>query len=86
MEEKIDQKQIYCPKLGHHLTFKYCRGENAGYACQKILKCWSQVNSMRDIVTEKISQNELKLAPSPPQAKITSLIALIEKAKERMNN
>ena len=85
MKEAIDQQQIYCPKLGHHLTFEYCKGENAGYACQKVLKCWSLINSMRDIVTEKIARNELKLAPTPPQPKITSIITLIEKAKKRMN-
>jgi hypothetical protein len=29
-----------CPRLGHELTFGYCRQESRGKPCRLILDCW----------------------------------------------
>ena len=35
-----DSEDIRCRKLGHNLTFKYCRKESVDEPCAKIIDCW----------------------------------------------
>ena len=35
-----DSEEIRCRKLGHNLTFKYCRKESVDEPCGSIIDCW----------------------------------------------
>jgi len=79
-----DDYKIRCPRLGHSISFSYCRSENMGIPCFKTLDCWHEhfpvAEYLRDLMTtdewEKVFQGERK-------TKVISLLELIEKARKR---
>jgi hypothetical protein len=79
--DQYDNHEIYCRKLGHHLYFSYCRKENIGEPCSKIMSCWSQridisgflKNHHADFLK---SQDEMSQKP-----KIASIIDIINQVK-----
>jgi hypothetical protein len=76
-----DEESIYCRKLGHHLKFNYCRRESGDLPCSVVAKCWLDKIPISDFLNEHFSAEELNKAFSPPTAKVTSLIDLIQKAQ-----
>jgi hypothetical protein len=79
-----DDYKIRCPRLGHQISFSYCRSENLGLPCFKTLDCWYD-----HFLVEKFLRQELTPEQweerfiSPPKPKILSLLELIEQAKKR---
>ncbi len=86
MKTKFDTKKIYCRKLGHHLTFKYCREENLGMPCAKILDCWYDKIHIHDYLGEFYVSDDLNYLYKSQTPKITSILNLIEDAKRRVTN
>lgn len=82
MIESHDQKEIYCRKLGHHLTFSYCRHENMGRLCAKIKDCWWQKMDIQDFLSRNYSRDQLEHLDSPAPAKIASILELIQRARQ----
>ena len=81
MKDYFDTELIYCRKLGHHLRFNYCRQEKSGLPCTKIFDCWFMRLPVRDFIAENYTNEEISYLSEPPQSKITSLLTLIERAK-----
>ena len=40
MSENYDHLQYHCPRLGHEVTFSYCRQEGNRIPCSRIVACW----------------------------------------------
>lgn len=78
-----DKTQIYCRKLGHHLTFLYCRTTEGSNLCPKILDCWFEVFDVRAFLEQHYTEPEIETVFKAPQPKVASLIELIEKARKR---
>jgi hypothetical protein len=80
-----DDKKIYCRKLGHHLTFQYCRRENKGLPCKKIIDCWFEKFNIQSYLQEYYKESELKHIFEAPRPKMTTLLDLIKQAQERIS-
>jgi hypothetical protein len=77
-----------CRRLGHEITFGYCRRENFGKPCRLILDCWWERFDVRGflhahLTAEAISQLE-GTAVAPPPPKMQSLLDLIQQTKKRL--
>jgi hypothetical protein len=79
-----DDYLIRCPRLGHQITFSYCRSENRGHPCFKTLDCWYEHFEVEVFLRGELSPDEWEsLFGGPPKPKMLSLIELIEQAKKR---
>jgi hypothetical protein len=78
-----DDFEIRCPRLGHHLSFSYCRVENKGLPCHKIVDCWYRHFMIEDFLRKELSAEEWeRVFNQPAKPKVLSLIELIEEAKK----
>ena len=73
----------HCRKLGHHLTFHYCRTTDGAALCPKILDCWFELFDIRAYLEQHYSKAEIDVLLEPPKPKVATLLELIEKAKRR---
>jgi len=74
-----------CPRLGNPVPFNYCEicGDDQ-QPCFKILDCWWEHFDVVQYLRDNLSEDQFKLlmaARSKP--KVTSLLELIEQAKNR---
>jgi hypothetical protein len=84
MDKSYDSREIYCRKLGHYLTFRYCRSERDGLPCGKITDCWFDKIPIGEYLRDNYSPGELAGSIGPPPAKAATLVAMIEQARRRM--
>ncbi|RLB14284.1 MAG: hypothetical protein DRG82_14085 [Deltaproteobacteria bacterium] len=76
--------QIRCPRLGHQIYFSYCRTENSGLPCFKVLDCWSPHFPVEEYLKSDLTPEEWeKVFEKKPKPKMLSLVELIEQAKKR---
>jgi hypothetical protein len=78
-----DDYEIRCPRLGHQISFSYCRKENKGLPCFKTLDCWYSHFLVEEFMRKELTEEEWETAFSrPTQLKTVSLVELIEQAKK----
>jgi hypothetical protein len=82
MEQKFDTRQGYCRKLGHQLTFKYCREEHLGLPCLKIRDCWFSGIDIDQFLQQNYQPEEIDHLGNIQQPKIGTIIELIQQARE----
>jgi hypothetical protein len=76
--------KIRCPRLGHMITFSYCRVENMGLPCFKTLDCWFQHFMVEAYFQQELSPEKWEeVFNRPRKTKVLSLIELIEQAKKK---
>ena len=73
----------YCRVLGHYIPFKYCRTQQNGIPCAKILDCFHERIPIQEFIDAHYGESEKKNIFKEPAPKIHSIIELIEKAKAR---
>jgi hypothetical protein len=79
-----DDYEIRCPRLGHPITFSYCRSESMGLPCFKTLDCWFHFFDVEDWLRETLTQEEWDRAFQPSgKTKVMSILELIEQARNR---
>ena len=79
-----DNYRIRCPRLGHQITFSYCRTESGGLPCFKTLDCWYAHFLVEDFLREVLTGEEWERAfERPVRPKMVSLVELIQQAKDR---
>lgn len=82
-----DTFQIRCSKLGHQIHFSYCRKENTGLPCARILTCWHPYFSVTEYLRRELTEEEWQNAIEKPiQPKVLTLIELIEQAQKSKKN
>jgi len=91
MEKKIDSPderlEIRCPRLGHQIRFSYCRIENRGGPCFKILDCWHAHFDIEAHLRRELSQREWQeMVDRPPKPKVLTLVELIAEAKKGLDD
>jgi len=75
--------QIRCPRLGHQISFDYCRHENQGLPCFKTLDCWYPHFLVEEYLrTELRPEDWDRIFSKPAKPKMISLLDLISQAKE----
>jgi hypothetical protein len=84
---KYDALEIRCPRLGHELTFAYCRREAGDLPCQRAIKCWESFFPVETHLRESLTPGEWeRFAGQVPQDKRVTLFDLIEQARARVRN
>jgi hypothetical protein len=77
-----------CPRLGHELTFGYCRQETGGKPCRLILDCWWERFDVRSFLQAHLPEEAMaqveRASASPPPSKVLSLLEMIQQAKDRI--
>ena len=77
-----DTVKIRCPRLGHQISFSYCRRENQGLPCFKTLDCWHSHFSVVAYLRKELTPEQWKMVfMNRPKQKVLSLLDLIEQAK-----
>ena len=75
--------QIRCPRLGHQISFSYCRRENNGLPCFKTLDCWYPHFLVEEHLRKDLRPEEWdQVFGKPAKPKMVSLLELISQAKE----
>jgi hypothetical protein len=80
--EHNDGALIYCPRLGHSLSFTYCREEHEGKPCARIVTCWHNLFPVEHWLARHFTKEEIQYIDEPPTAKLSSIVEMIEKAKK----
>jgi hypothetical protein len=77
-----------CRRLGHEVTFAYCRREASGSPCRLVLDCWWEHFDVRTFLQAHLAPEAMarveQAAITPPPSKMLSLLDLIEQARERV--
>jgi hypothetical protein len=77
-----------CRRLGHEVTFGYCRQETGGKPCRLILDCWWERFDVRGFLQTHLPEEAMtqveRAASSPPPPKMLSLLDMVQQAKERL--
>ena len=77
-----------CPRLGHELTFGYCRQETHGKPCRLILSCWWERFDVRSFLQANLPEEAMaqveRANTAPPPSKVLSLLEMVQQAKERI--
>ncbi len=78
-----DDFHIRCPRLGHQISFSYCRIENNGLPCFKSLNCWYSRFQVEAYFRQRLTEDEwFRAFSGPTKPKVLSLLELIEQAKK----
>lgn len=76
--------KIRCPRLGHMIHFAYCRVENNRLPCFKTLDCWFEHFEVEEHLRQELTIEEWEeIFNRSPKGKMSSLLELIEQAKQR---
>lgn len=79
-----DDCMIRCRKLGNPVPFSYCRIENSGSPCFRIIDCWYDYFMVEDFLRLELEPEDWeRIFNQPPRAKVLTLVELIEEAKKR---
>jgi len=88
MINEHDQDPLRCRRLGHEVTFGYCRQETGGKPCRLVLDCWWECFEVRSFLRAHLPEETVaeveRAGASPPPPKILSLVEMIQQAKERL--
>jgi len=77
-----DEQTIRCPRLGHQISFSFCRIENKGLPCFKTLDCWYVHFPVEAHLRAELTPEQWeKTFEKPSTPKMASLLELIEQAK-----
>jgi hypothetical protein len=86
MAENEDHFEQRCPRLGGSVSFRYCRTcGDEGLPCWKIFDCWwERFDVVAHLKTYLPEDTVNKIANTRPKPKLTSLVEMIEQAKQRV--
>ena len=86
--DHFDHLERRCPRLGHPITFTYCRTcEPDHRPCFKVFDCWWEQFDVQGYFHEILSEKAFsRLANPKPPDKVASLLDLIEQARQRLDD
>lgn len=86
-QETLETRQRRCPRLGHPVPFSYCLQSGDDKApCFKTADCWWEIFDVVAYLNDHFPPETVSvlLSSAPPKPKVTSLVELIEQAKQRI--
>ena len=85
MKTRYDSEEFYCPKLGHHLTFSYCRSERVDLPCARIAACCSGRIPVLAYLSEHYPEAMIQEISQIQGDKMATILAMIARAKTAEN-
>jgi len=85
MTDKItrhDGLRRRCPRLGHEVSFAYCRSPAAPLPCRRIVDCWRETFDVKAFLEGHFTCKQIEQIAAPPADKMCSLIELIARARQ----
>jgi glutathione S-transferase len=85
MEKTKKKLERRCPRLGGPVPFHYCKmsGDHQ-LPCFKIVDCWWETFDIVQYLKDNLPEDHFnRLMDARPRPKISSLVELIEQAKNR---
>ncbi|NLF32007.1 MAG: hypothetical protein GX591_14110 [Planctomycetes bacterium] len=76
-----DDRRTYCPMLGHHLTFAYCRQTSGATPCGRVFDCWRETFDVEAFLTPHLTDQQRARIGGPRPDKAATLVDLIERAR-----
>jgi hypothetical protein len=90
LNEHDQDLQLRCPRLGHEVTFGYCRQETNRKPCRLILNCWWVQFDVRAFLQAHLSEEDMaqveRANAALPPNKMSGLVDLVQQAKERLKD
>ena len=82
---RYDSETIRCKRLGHDVSFKYCRMLEGKTVCRSIRDCWWTRLPVDEVLHGLLTDEEFAAlaAPRPKPPKLVDLIRLAQEAKKR---
>ena len=68
--------------LGHPVQFSYCRSPGGPLPCRRIFDCWWETFDVESFVRAHYSGEEIETILAPRTDKMTSIVELIERARQ----
>jgi hypothetical protein len=78
-----DERTRRCPRLGHDVTFYYCRTQEARRVCPRLAHCWWETFDIRAWLRRNMPERAEDLIQPPRPDKMGSLMEVIERAQHR---
>jgi hypothetical protein len=80
----LEHMEIRCPKLGGQVTFAYCLKEAGALPCSRIINCWHPYFPVEEYLRNRLTSEDWERCFNQnPKEKISTLIELIEAAKNK---
>ena len=76
-----DRREGHCRRLGHPVSFSYCRRAGDGLPCPRILDCWFETFDVASFLRSAYSPEELGRAFRPQPPKVTQLLEILQAAR-----
>lgn len=80
--DEHDERSRRCPRLGHEVSFHYCRTQEGDRLCPRILDCWWETFDVESFVRGHWADEEVARVLAPPKDKRVTLMELIQRARE----
>lgn len=78
-----DDRVGHCLRLGHPVTFGYCRAVVNGLPCNRVLDCWFEVFEVAEHLREHYSADELRRVFRPPEGKVAQILSIVKAVRAR---
>jgi len=75
-----DREQIYCRRLGHFLSFAYCRRAEQGEPCPRAPECWWRRPDMLEPLRSRL-QAAAGAGLAPPAGRLESILAIVARVR-----
>lgn len=77
-----DHRQRRCPRLGHQVSFAYCRAPGSDRPCGKITDCWWEQFDVVGFLRDAYGRRMLEELATPRPDKLATLVDLIRRAQQ----
>lgn len=88
MDTSNDGLEMRCPRLGGTISFQYCRTSgDEGMPCLKTADCWWEAFDVITYLWDNLTKEQFQQLVEKkevPQPKVSSLLDLIEQARNRV--
>jgi len=84
MTEQDDKREVRCRRLGHEVTFRYCRTLEGETVCPEILNCWWQQFDVERLLRQHLSAEQLARLATPERTpKVVSILQIVAEARKQ---
>ncbi|MFC1763534.1 hypothetical protein ACFL6U_15830 [Planctomycetota bacterium] len=86
MPDEHDKRKRRCPKLGHEISFQYCKTPGENRICPKIKDCWWETFDIQVYLEKHYSPAELAHLDQTPTSKVQTIFDIMHAAQQRLKD